>query len=201
MRLARFQPNTLRSPKATILRSACLALAMGVGVGAYTAPQSAVAAVPSVKKMAMVDMQRVLNETTAGKAARKKLESEGKAKAAKFDKKRAELEAAFAKFQKMAPAAQAREQEKLQRDQLELQNFYTTMQQGLMEDEAKMTERIYKNSSAIVKDLAAELGLDLVLVRDPMTVIFSKEGLDISSEVIKRYNSKHSKRSSKKSSK
>ncbi|MEM6993238.1 MAG: OmpH family outer membrane protein [Myxococcota bacterium] len=181
---------------AITIKSACLALAMSVGVCtvAFTAtPSEAVAAVPKVKKLAMVDMQKVLNDTKAGKAARKKLESKGKTKAAKFEKKRAKLEADFSKLQTLKGADLASAQEQLQKDQLELQNFYSTMQQGLMEDEAKMTEKIYKNAAAIVKTISAEQGLDLVLVRDPMTVIYTKGGLDITGEVVKRYDTKHPK--------
>ena len=52
------------------------------------APARAAAEVPAVKKLAMVDMQRVLNETKAGKKARTELESSSKAKQEKLDKKR-----------------------------------------------------------------------------------------------------------------
>ena len=173
-----------------------LGFAFCLGAGAMvslSAPQAAHAAIPKVKKMAMVDLQRVLNETKAGKAARKKLEGSGKSKAAKFEKKRAKLEKDFAKLQTLKGAELAAAQEQLQKDQLELQNLYATMQQGLMEDEAKMTEKFYKNAAAIVKDISKEEGLDLVLVRDPMTVIYTKDSLDITEDVIKRYDKKHPK--------
>lgn len=179
---------------AIFLRSLSLGLALSLGAVVLTAtPQAAIAAVPKVKKLAMVDMQRVLNETKAGKAARKKLEGKGKSKAQKFEKKRAKLEADFGKLQSLSGNDLAAAQEQLQKDQLELQNFYSTMQQGLMEDESKMTEKIYKNASAIVKEISGEDGLDLVLVRDPMTVIYTKAGLDITAEVVKRYDKKHPK--------
>lgn len=169
-----------------------LALCLGAGaMVSLSAPVDAQAAIPKVKKMAMVDLQRVLNETKAGKAARKKLEGAGKTQAAKFEKKRAKLEKDFSKLQTLKGAELAAAQEQLQKDQLELQNLYATMQQGLMEDEAKMTEKFYKNASAIVKEISKEQGLDLVLVRDPMTVIWAKAGLDITEEVITRYDKKH----------
>ncbi len=176
------------------IQSVCFALATSLGAVAFVAaPTAATAAVPKVKKLAMVDMQKVLNDTKAGKAARKKLESQGKTKASKFEKKRAKLEADFSKLQTLKGPDLAAAQEQLQKDQLELQNFYQTMQQGLMEDEAKMTEKIYKNAASIVKAISAEQGLDLVLVRDPMTVIYTKDGLDITGEVVKRYDTKHPK--------
>ncbi|MBL4685792.1 MAG: OmpH family outer membrane protein [Nannocystaceae bacterium] len=179
---------------AAVFQSISLALAVSVGAVSFSAmPATANAAVPAVKKLAMVDMQKVLNDTKAGRAARKKLESQGKSKAAKFEKKRNKLEADFSKLQTLKGPTLAAAQEQLQKDQLELQNFYSTMQQGLMEDEAKLTEKIYKNTAAIVKAISTEKGLDLVLVRDPMTVIYAKDGLDITTEVVKRYDAKHSK--------
>ena len=186
-----------RWPLAASRTVASLTIATVVGLGAVTAvtalPSEAAAAIPKVKKLAMVDMQKVLNDTKAGQAARAKLESNGKSKAAKFDKKRAKLEADAAKLGTLSGNELAALQEQLQRDQLELQNLYATIQQGLMEDEAKMTEQIYKNAADIVKDVSGEKGLDLVLVRDPMTVIYAKEGLDITAEVVKRYDAKHPK--------
>jgi Skp family chaperone for outer membrane proteins len=52
---------------------------------------------------------------------------------------------------------------------------------------------MYRNSQAIVAKLAKSLDLDLVLVRDQMTVIYTQGSLDITDTVIKRYDKKHPK--------
>lgn len=151
------------------------------------------AKVPAVKKLAMVDMQRVLNETKAGKRARKDLESSSKAKQQKLDKKRAKLEADFAKLKNLKPQQQMAAREKLQKESMELQSMLYTLQTELSQQEGKLLEKMYKNSQVIVGKLAKEQGLDLVLVRDAMTVIYTQDSLDITDLVIKRYNKKHPK--------
>jgi outer membrane protein len=167
---------------------ACLA----VGGFVATAPvHEAHAGVPSVKKIAMVDMQRVLNETVAGKRARKELESSSKAKQGKLDKKRKKLEADAAKLQKLSGQQLAAAQEKLQRESMELQSMLYTLEQELGEQHNQLLMKMYSNAQSIVGGLAKEQGLDLVLVRDQMTIIFTKDSFDITSEVIKRYNAKH----------
>ena len=45
--------------------------------------------------------------------------------------------------------------------------------------------------AATVRAARAIPRVDLVLVRDQMTVIFTKDSFDITGEVIKRYNAKH----------
>jgi outer membrane protein len=166
-------------------------LSVGLAISLVGGP--AAAEVPKLKKLAMVDMQRVLNETKAGKAARDKLEKSSKSKQAKFDKKRAALEAEAGKLGTLKGQELAAAQEKLQRESIELQNMLMALEQELGDQHNKLLESMYANAQAIVADLAKEKGLDLVLVRDPMTVIYTKEGLDITSEVVQRYDAKHSK--------
>jgi Skp family chaperone for outer membrane proteins len=50
---------------------------------------------------------------------------------------------------------------------------------------------MYKNAQVIVAAMAKEQGFDLVLVRDAMTVIYARDSLDITTEVIKKYDAKH----------
>ena len=167
---------------------ALLAAFATVSVGSTA---QAAAEVPKVRKLAMVDMQKVLNDTKSGQAARKKLDSSSKAKQAKFDKKRAQLETDAAKLETMSGAALAKAQEKLQQESMELQSMLMTLEQELAQQQSTVLEEVYKNSQEIVADIAKEQSIDLVLVRDPMTVIFAKDGLDITGEVVKRYDKKH----------
>jgi outer membrane protein len=166
-------------------------LAAGLATGLVSMPSAA--EVPKLKKLAIVDMQRVLNETKAGKAARTKLEKSSKSKQAKFDKKRAALEAEAGKLGSLKGQELAAAQEKLQRESMELQNMLMALEQELGDQHNKLLESMYANAQAIVADLAKEKGLDLVLVRDPMTIIYTKDGLDITGEVVQRYDAKHAK--------
>ena len=66
-----------------------------------------------------------------------------------------------------------------------------TLEQELGQQHNKLLEKMYQNSQAIVADIAKKRGIDLVLVRDQMTVIYTKDSLDITTEVVKVYDTKH----------
>lgn len=175
-----------------ILKSITVAAALSLGGIISLAPvASAQAEVPAVKKIAMVDMQRVLNETVAGKRARKELESSSKAKQGKLDKKRKKLEADAAKLEGMSGQTLMETQEKLQRESMELQSMLYALEQELGEQHNKMLEKMYRNAQSIVAAMAKSEGIDLVLVRDQMTVIYAKDAFDVTTSVIKKYDAKH----------
>lgn len=168
-----------------------LGLAMFAGQAATPGlTGSAHAAVPEIGKIAVVDMQRVLNETAAGKAARKDLETASSAKQKKLDKLQKKFEAGQADLAKLQGAALNEAQEKLQADYYELQSMYMTLQQELAEQESRTLEKMYGNCQTLAKDMAKELALDLVLIRDQSTVLFAADGIDLTDEVIKRYDKK-----------
>ena len=168
-----------------------LVASMGVAGFVVAAPAEARAEVPSVKKIAMVNMQRVLNDTKAGQKARKDLETSSKSKQEKLDKKRAKLEADAGKLKSLKGESLARAQEQLQKESMELQSMLMTLEQELGEQHNKLLEKMYKNAQELVTKVAKERGIDLVLVRDAMTVIYTKDGLDITSDIVKMYDAKY----------
>lgn len=182
----------MKSAMSRSIRTALTALAVALAVPVVATPQVAAAEVPGLKKIAMVDMQRVLNETKEGKKARTELETSSKSKQEKLDKKRTQLESDASKLGSMKGAQLAAAQEKLQRESMELQSMLMTLEQELGEQHNRTLESMYKRAQDIVSKLAKERGIDLVLVRDQMTVIYAKDGLDITEEVVKLYNGKHS---------
>jgi outer membrane protein len=175
-----------------LLGVAAISLSLFGAAAAVSAPV-AEAAVPDVGKIAVVDMQRILNETAAGQKARKDLETASAAKQKKLDKLQKKLE----EEQKALSSIKDEEQlyaaqEKLQREYYELQSMYMTLQQELAEQEARTLEKMYANCQALAKDLAKDFSLDLVLIRDQSTVLFVAAGIDLTEEVIKRYDKKYS---------
>jgi outer membrane protein len=163
----------------------------GGSLAASSIESVAIAAVPEVGRVAVVDMQRILNETAAGKQARQDLETSSTAKQKKLDKRRQKLEEDQSKLASLKGDALLEAQEKLQRDLYELQSMYMTLQQELAEQEAQTLEKMYSNCQELAKDLAKDFSLDLVLIRDQSTVLYVATGVDLTEEVIKRYDKKY----------
>lgn len=145
-------------------------------------------------KIGYVDLQRALNEVTEGKAAKKKLKKEFDAKQKKLDvkqknvkKMKEELEA-----QAMMLAEDARRQKamELQRHMYELQQLYIQLQGELAKKEAAATKKIFDKMGKIIDKIGNEHSYDLILEKSESSVLFAKPNMDITSELIKRYNKK-----------
>ena len=96
------------------------------------------------KKIAYVDINRVMNEIADGKAAKNKLKSEFEAKQQKLDKMQSDLKKEKESFDKrqgmMKQEVRQAQQEALQRKFLQLQQTYISLQKELMGKETKMTQ-------------------------------------------------------------
>jgi len=174
-----------------ISRMLALSIAMSgasLGLGGV---ETAAAGIPQIVRVAVVDMQRVLNETRAGKRARTELEKSSAVKQGKLDKHREALEADQAKLATLGGSALAQAQEKLQHDYYELQRMYTEMQQTLAEHEARTLEKVYRDCQGLTATMAKDFGLNLVLIRDQSTVLYTDASIDLTNEVIARYDRKY----------
>lgn len=161
------------------------------------ATPEAQANVPSLRKIAVVDVQRVLLETKQGKSAKTKLEKEFAKSNAKLEKKAKSLEKQYTDFMQKAQAGMLSEAELMRRQEAliakdaELQELYESLQVKMAEKEALLTEKIYRNVQSIVKQMALEDGLQLVLVRSEATVLYANPKLDVTNRVIVAYDKKY----------
>lgn len=157
------------------------------------------AAAPSndtvVDRIAVVDIQRCLLETKEGKKAKTDLEKSMVRGQARIEKKATDLQKRLgdlqAKASMLSEAELRKRQEDLMRGQAELEQLSMEMQESLAEKEALLTEKIYKNVSSIVAQLALEEKLQIVLVRSEMTIIYVNPKLDLTNRVIVRYDKEH----------
>ncbi|HFE47413.1 MAG TPA: OmpH family outer membrane protein [Nannocystis exedens] len=164
---------------------------------AATYPQGAAdaAPIPSLDKIAVVEVQRCITETAEGIRAKKSLESRFKKNQAKLDRKTKALQQKVQDLQAKAAMLsqgelQKRQAELIQSEQ-ELQQLYAQLQEELQTKEALLTEKIYKKVSGIVKKIAKEEGLQIVLVRSEMTVLYANPKLDLTNRVIVAFDRAH----------
>lgn len=142
----------------------------------------------SAQSIAIVDTQRVINDSISGKAARNNLEAEikkGQAKLAQlkgdFEKQRGDVEKQSGI---LSGAALEQKREALAKKQVELQRAYQDIQEQLARDNEREIGRVVQQVKAVVEKLAAERKYDFVFERDRQAVIFHSEGIDITSEVV-----------------
>ena len=172
----------------------CLAAAMFAGVAPAATAQ---AAVPKLEKIAVVDVQRCLMETKEGRAAKKDLERTFTKGQAKLEARAKKLEAKVrdlqAKASMLSQAELMKREQELMRSQAELQQLGLQLQEEVANKEALLTEKIYNKVSKIVKQVSLEEGIQVVLVRSELTVLYSTPKLDLTNRIIVRYDKQHSK--------
>jgi len=141
-------------------------------------------------KIGYVDLQRTLNETTAGKKARKKLESDKAKKQKELDKKQKDLQKFAAELDKqrvvLKPDVLRQRERELQEKYVKLQETYLQLQQELAKMEAKLVSDIFRKASPVIKDIATTKGYKMILEKNESAVLWADSALDITSEVNKR---------------
>jgi outer membrane protein len=141
------------------------------------------AAAPASQKIAYVDLQRTLNETPSGKAAKKKLEGDKAKKQAELKKKEGELTAFASEIDKqravLKPDVLRQREQELQKRYVGLQELYMQLQQDLAKQEAQLVRDIFAKAGPVIAQIAKKDGYTLVLEKNESAVLFAADGMDI----------------------
>jgi outer membrane protein len=141
-------------------------------------------------KLGYVDMQRALNETEDGRKAKATLKKEFDQKQKELDEQQAQLKKDIEDLDKkrtLLPADKVREKESELRSRLEkVQQTYVRHQQDLQGKEQKETAKIFERMTKIISEIAAAENFSMIV--DKSALVFAKPHLDLTNELIRRYN-------------
>lgn len=142
-------------------------------------------------KIAFVDLQRALEETNDGKAAKARLKADFDQKQKELDVKQDELkkmkESLDKKAALMKPEALQKEQADFQQRFSQLQETFMRLQKDLAQKEQDATRGILAKLSQVVAKIAERDHFVMVLERSS-AVVYGQPSLDITNEVIRMYN-------------
>jgi outer membrane protein len=142
-------------------------------------------------KLGFVDMQRALNETDDGRKAKAALKKVFDQKQKELDEQQAALKKDIEDLDKkrtLLPPDQVRDKEaELQQRMQKVQQTYLRHQQDLSSKEQEATGKIYERMNKIVAKIAASENFAMIV--DKSALVFAKPHLDLTSELIRRYNS------------
>jgi outer membrane protein len=143
-------------------------------------------------RIAFVDLQRALEETNDGKAAKARLKSDFDKKQQELDAKQEELKKLKEAFDKkaslMKPEALQKEQADLQGRFMQLQDTFQRLQKDLAAKEQEATRGILGKLTLVVQKIAEREHFAMVLERSS-SVVWGQPALDVTNEVIRTYNS------------
>ena len=169
----------------TLTRLTLIALAVGLAPAAR-----------AETKIGIVDYQRAGMECDEGKAITAALKKEMEEKQKQLDAKQTEFQTLRADFDKQQALLndQTKQAKVVELDKRagELQQMYVQLQQELAAREQEASRGMSDRLNATVKEIADSEGIQVVV--NKAAVVYSPPSLDITNEVIRKYNAKYPKK-------
>jgi outer membrane protein len=165
-----------------------------LGASAFAQQPPAVAATPPSQplRMAFVDLQRVAAESSEGKAANAKVQALTKTKADELSAKQKQLESSQQKLQQggtvLNDAARGQLQKEVERLTVEIDRAQQDAQAEVQELQQQQLAGFQDKLRPVVESLVKELGVGLLFSAGDAGAIFIDPSLDITAEVIKRFD-------------
>lgn len=158
---------------------------LSAGIGSALAQSSSIA---------IIDMQRVIDQSIIGKAARSNVEVEAKKSQAKIGQLKSEFEKGRADLEKQATllsgSALDDRREQLVKRQRELERVAQDARDDLMRRNSAQIGRVVQEIDGIVKSLAQQRRYTFIFEKDQQTILYADQRLDITDEVIKTLDQK-----------
>jgi outer membrane protein len=159
-----------------------------LAIALVTIPFSAFAA--DTVKFGAIDVQKILNESDAGKKAKSDLESLIKSKQSSIDEKGKNIEKLKTEIEKQASVLSA-DARKTKEDELEkyireYQRIVQDSQSEIKKKEAELTDTILKEIRELIEKIGEEEGYSLIIEKG--MVLYSSKGIDITDTLLKRYD-------------
>ncbi len=163
------------------LTAACLALA------AATAARADV-------KIGYVAFQRALGEVGEGKAVLAVLKKDAEEKQKQLDARSAEVDALGTDLQKQAqiltPEARAAKGAEFQRKLAETREMYVRLDRELAQKDREARRPLEEKLTLVAREVAEAEGFTFILDSDTTHLVFAQPSLDLTAQVIRRYDAK-----------
>jgi outer membrane protein len=155
--------------------------------------KSSVPAGPPVTRVGVVDPQRVLNETTAGKKARETLASFTKNRQALIELEEKELRRLEEDFVKqgsvLSPTAKREREEQFRRRMAEYQQKVTELNREVQDKQKDVLDGFRDKIEAVSAKIAKRHDVQLIIDRGRGgPTIYFEESVDLSAQVIEEFN-------------
>ena len=150
----------------------------------------------------VVDMQAVILNVEEGKKARAELEKEIKAKEKELLARKAELDKMNKDWKEQSPLlseqARMKKQQEFQQKFMALRNDEMQFQQEIKRKEQMATQKIAVSVSKFVNDLAKSRGYEMVFEANSAGLLYLKDPVDLTKEVVEKFGKKTNSKSAKK---
>lgn len=142
-------------------------------------------------KIGYVDLQKAIQETTAGKKAKKDLEKEFNTKKDELQKKEGDLKKMTEDFEKkknvLSEDVRGKKQQELNQEMFKYRELVGQSQLNLQKREQELTRPILEKLQEVLDKVAKEGGYTLVLEKSEQSVLWAKKEIDLTDSVVKAF--------------
>ncbi len=167
-----------------------------IGVALLVAPSLSMAQTPT--KLGYVDMEKAVNESKAGKAAREKFVAFMKKKRAESEKKKKELEAMKKILEKqgalLAEDVRVEKEREYQKKVREYQLYLKNLRDDARTKEMEMSKKIIRDIQRVIFSFAKREGYAMIFEKSRSGLLYAPDSLDLTDTIIKIYDQEYSKR-------
>lgn len=143
-------------------------------------------------KVAVVDFQKALNDVNEAAGVRKKLEGMYGERKSAIEKMQKSLEAGAAEYEKqkmiLSDSARKAKEEELMKQQMEFQQTYSRYEGEMQQAYYAAMQDFIEKMKKIAVAIGQERGYTVVLEATEGGVVYWSDSIDITDELIKRYN-------------
>lgn len=147
---------------------------------------------PADGKVAYIDIQRIANESAEGKSATTRVKGLQDRKLAELGERQKQLQANREKLEKsgavMNDAARAQLEKEIERQQVDIQRATQDAQAEVQELQQQLQLEFQRKLSPVVQQVAQERGLHMLFSRFDSGLVWASPGLDVTADVIKRFD-------------
>ena len=145
---------------------------------------------PAGARLAVVDLQRIANESAEGKAASAKIQSLNQQKVAELNQKNKELQTAKQKLvagSLLTDSAKAQIQKEIDRLDRDIQRFTQDAQAEVEDLQAQVQMEFQRKLMPIIELVAVDRGVQIVFATDT-GLVWRDTAVDLTAEVIRRFD-------------
>jgi outer membrane protein len=162
------------------------------------------AAAPAVSaevKIGYIDLQKALNLSEGGKAAKNLIAEKVKKFQATIEGRQNELKKLNDELEKqkmlLSAEAKADKERDYQQKVKEFQRFAKDAQEELQQEDAQHTRAILESLFKVVKDIGTKGGYTMILEKNESSVLYADNSINMTDEVIAAYNKSYKKEKGK----
>lgn len=146
------------------------------------------------EKIALVSLQRALNEVEEGKKAKNMLKADYEAKKGKLEELKTQIDGMYAELNKqqnvLSKEALQGKIKELQTKRDDWQSQLISYEKEFRAKETESTTKIMTGLQTLVLEMAKKDGYTLLIENSANTVLFAQTATDITDKLIASYNSK-----------